>query len=102
MATNGLKARLDAKKSDGTALTLITKENVIKRTYKKTFAIPLHSEFFKHPVYPYKLKEDTSITIELNSAKEVILCTGDTNAVCKISDIILEFDAILTIHMPQL
>ena len=29
MATNGLKARLDAKKSDGKALTLITKEKVI-------------------------------------------------------------------------
>ena len=102
MATNGLKARLDAKKSDGKALTLITKENVIKKTYNKTFAIPLDSEFFKHPVYPYKLNKDISITIELNSAKELILCTGDITAVYQISDIILEYDAILTIHLPQL
>ena len=32
--------------------------------------------------------------IELNFAKEVILCTGDTNAVYNISDIILEYEAI--------
>ena len=60
----------------------------------KVFAIPLDIDFFKHPLYPYGLKEDLSIAIELNSAKEVILCTGDTNAVYKISDIILEYDAI--------
>ena len=36
---NGLKARLGAKKSDGTALTLTTQENVIKKTYGKRFAI---------------------------------------------------------------
>ena len=32
---NGLKARLDAKKSDGAALTLATQENVIRKTYVK-------------------------------------------------------------------
>ena len=32
---NGLKARLDAKKSDDTALILTTQENVIKKTYAK-------------------------------------------------------------------
>ena len=85
---------MGAKKSDGTALTLTTQENVIKKTYDKRFAILLDFDFFKHPVYPYVLKEDLSITIELNSAKEVILCTRDTNAIYKISDIILEFDAI--------
>ena len=83
-----LKARLSAKKSDGTALTLTTQEDIIKKTYNKRFAISLGFDFFKHPVYPYGLKEDLSITIELNSAKEVILCTGDTNAVYQISDII--------------
>ena len=69
-----------------------TQENEIKKTYKR-FAISLDFDFFKHPVYPYGLKEDLSITIELNSAKEVILFTGDTNAVYKISDIILEYGA---------
>ena len=38
---NGLKARLSAKKPDGTALTLTTQENVIKKTNDKRFAIPL-------------------------------------------------------------
>ena len=85
---------MGAKKSDGTALTMATQENVIKKTYDKRFAIPLDLDFFKHPVYPYGLKEDLTITIGLNSAKEVILCTGDTNAIYKISDIILEYDAI--------
>ena len=85
---------MGAKKSDGTALKLTTQENVIRKTYNKRFAIPLDFDFFKHPVYPYGLKEDLFITIELNSAKEVILCTRDTNAICKISDIILEYDAI--------
>ena len=94
-SANGLKSRLGAKKSDGTALTLTTQENVTKKTYNKRFAIPLDFDIFKHPIGPYGLKEDLFITIELNFAKEVILCTGDTNAVYKISDIILEYHAIL-------
>ena len=55
---NGLKARLDAKKSDGIALTLTTQENVIKKTYDVRFAITLDFDCFKHPVYPYGVKED--------------------------------------------
>ena len=85
---------MGAKKSDDTALALTTQENVIKKTDNKRFAIPLDFDFFKHPICLYDLKEDLFITIELNSAKEVILCPGDTNAVYKISDIILEYDAI--------
>ena len=88
---------MGAKKSDGTALTLTTQENVIKKTYGKRFAIPLDFDFFKHPIYPYGLKEDLTITIKLNFAKEVILYTGDTNAVYKISDIILEYDEIFDV-----
>ena len=38
---NGLKIRLGGKKSDGTALTLTTQENIFKKTYDKRFAIPL-------------------------------------------------------------
>ena len=55
---NGLKARVGAKKADGTALTVTTQENAIKKTFDKRFAIPLDFDFFKHPVYPYGLKED--------------------------------------------
>ena len=82
------------KKSDGTALTVTTQENVIKRTLDKRFAIPLDFEFFKHPVYPYGLKEDLIVRLELNSSEKVILCTGDTSATYKLSDISLEYDAI--------
>ena len=57
-SANGLNARVGAKKSDGTALTVTTQENAIKKTLDKRFAIPLDFDFFKHPVYPYGLKED--------------------------------------------
>ena len=56
--TNCLKARVGAKKADGTALTLITQENAIKKTFDKKFTISLDFEFFKHPVYPYGLKNN--------------------------------------------
>ena len=45
-SANGLKVRLGAKKSDGTALTLTTQENVFKKTYDKRFEIPLDFDFF--------------------------------------------------------
>ena len=94
-SANGLKAQVGAKKADGTALTLTTQENAIKKTLHKIFATPIDFEFFKHPVYPYALKERLFIRIELNSAKNVLLCTGDTNATYKLSDISLDNDVIL-------
>ena len=44
-------------------------------------------------MYPYGLKEDFIVRLELNSS-EIILCTGDTSATYKLSDISLEYDAI--------
>ena len=55
-SANGLKARLGAKKTDGTAMTVATEKNAIKNTLDKRFAIPLDFDFFQHPVYPYDLK----------------------------------------------
>ena len=55
-SANGLKARLGAKKTDGTVMTVATEENAIKNTLDKRFAIPLDFDFFQHPVYPYGLK----------------------------------------------
>ena len=55
-SANGLKARLGAKKTDVTAMTVATEENAIKNTLDKRFAIPLDFDFFQHPVYPYGLK----------------------------------------------
>ena len=69
-------------------------ENAIKKTFDKRFSIPLDFDFFKHPVYPYGLKEDLIVRLELNSSEKVILCTGDTSATYKLSDISLEYDAI--------
>ena len=85
---------MGAKKADGTALTITTQENAIKKAFDKRFAIALDFEFCKHPVYPYGLKEDLIVRLELNSSEKVILCTGDTNAKYKLSDISLEYDAI--------
>ena len=90
---NGLKARLGAKKTDVTALIVTTQEIAIKETLDKRFTIPLDFDFFKHPVYPYG-QERLFIRIELNFAGNVLLCTGNTNATYKISDIFLEYDAI--------
>ena len=45
-------------------------------------------------MYPYGLKEDLIVRLELNSSEKVILCTGDTSATYKLSDISLEYDAI--------
>ena len=93
-SVNGLKTQVGAKKVDSTALTVTTQENAIKKTLDKRFAIPLDFDFFKHPVYPYGLKEDLIVRLELNSSEKVILCTGDTSATYKLSDISLEYDAI--------
>ena len=92
-SANGLKTRAGAKKADGTALTVTTKENAIKKTFGKRFAIPLDFDFFKHPVYPYGLKENLIVRLELNSSGKVILCSGDTAATYKLSDTSLEYDA---------
>ena len=85
---------MGAKKADGTALTMTTQENSIKKMLDKRFSIPLDFDFFKHPVYPYGLKEDLIVRLELNSLEKVILCTGDTSATYKLLDISLEYDAI--------
>ena len=88
-SANGVKARLGAKKADGTALTMTNQENAIKKTFDKRFAILLDFDFFKHPVYPYELKENLVVRLELNLSEKVILCTGDTSATYKLSDISL-------------
>ena len=72
----------------------MTKENAIRKTFGKRFAIPLDFDFFKHPVYPYGLKEDLIVKLELISSEKVILCNGDTAATYKLSDVSLEYDAI--------
>ena len=91
---NGLKARLSAKKADDATLAVTSQEKVVKKTFDKSFAIPLDFDFFMHPVYPYGLKEDLIIRLELNSSEKVILCTGDISATYKLPDILLEYDAV--------
>ena len=92
-SASGLKAWVSAKKSDGTALTVTTQENAIKKTLDKRFAILLDFGFFKHLLYLYGLKEDLIVRLEFNSSEKIILCTGDTNATYQLSDILLEYDA---------
>ena len=45
-------------------------------------------------MYPYGLKEDLIVRLELNSSEKVILCTGDISATYKLPDILLEYDAV--------
>ena len=73
---------------------MTTQEDAIKKTFDKRFAIPLDFDFFKHPVYPYGLKEDLIVRLELNSSEKLILCTGVTSATCKNPNILLEYDRI--------
>ena len=73
---------------------MTTQENAVKKTFDNRFAIPSHFDFFKQPIYPYGLREDLIVRLQLNSAGKVILCTGDTSATYKLSGISLEYDAI--------
>ena len=93
-SANGLKTRVGAKNTNGTVLTVTTQENAIKKTFDKRFAILLDFDFFKCPVYPYRVKEDLIVRLELNSSGNVILCNGDTLAKYRLSDNSLEYDAI--------
>ena len=73
---------------------MTTLKNAIKKTFDKRFSIPLDFDFFKHPVYPYGLKEKLIARLELNLFEKVILCTGDTSATYKLLDVSPEYDAI--------
>ena len=97
-SAKGLKARVGATKADGTALTVTTEENAIKKTVSNRFLIPLDFNFFKHPTYPHGLREDLIVRLELNSAKKILLASGDTAATYKINDIALEYDAIFDLE----
>ena len=100
-STNGLKARLGAKKADGTALTVTTQENAIKKTLDKRFTIPLDFVFFKHPVHPYGLKECLFCKIDLNSAGNELLCTGAIMQLTRFQTFLWNMMRFLTTHMPQ-
>ena len=67
-------------------------EYVIKQTFGKRFVILFNIDFFKHPLYPYGL-EDLIVRLELNSPEKMILCSEDSAATYKLSDISLEYDA---------
>ena len=97
-SATGLKARVGATKADGTALTVTTEENAIKKTVSNRFLIPLDFDFFKHPTYRYGLREDLIVRLELNSAKKILLASTDAAATYKISDITLEYDAIFDLE----
>ena len=89
-SANGLKARVSVKKADGTALAVTTLENAIKKTFDERFAIPSDFDFFKQPVYPYGLKKDLIVRLELNSSEKL----RDTSATYKVSDKSLQYNAI--------
>ena len=92
---NSLKVQDSIKKKIGTAMIVITQENAIKKNFGKRFPTTLDFEFSKHPVYPYRIKEDLIVRLELNSSEKVILCRGDIAGICKLSCISPEYDAML-------
>ena len=76
-------------------MAITVKLFAINKTFGKRFVIPLDFGFFKYPVYPYGLQEDLIVRLELNSSEKVLLCSLDTAATYKLSDISLEYDAII-------
>ena len=92
---------MGARKPDGTALTVTTQENAIKKTLDKRFTIPIGFYFLKHLVYPYDLKEGLFIRIELNSAGNVLLCTGTLMQNTRFQTFFWNMMQFLTTHMPQ-
>ena len=70
---------------------------MIKNAFGKRFAVPLNLEFFKHPVYRYRINKNLIVRLELNSAENVILCCRDKAATYKLSDISLECNPILDV-----
>ena len=54
-SANGLKAWVQAKRTDCTAITVTTKKNAVKKTFGERFALPLDFDFFKYPLYHYGL-----------------------------------------------
>ena len=61
----------------------------------KRFVIPLDFEFSKKPVSLYYLHKDLIVTIELKKVEKVMLCSDDAAATFTISNIALEYDAII-------
>ena len=62
------------------AKTVTIQKSAIKKCLSKRFAISLDFYFFKHPVYPYGLKENLIVRLKLNSPEKVILCRRDTTS----------------------
>ena len=74
---------------------MTTQENAIKKTFDKRFAILLDFDIFRHPVYPYGLKENLNVRLELNSSEKVFYALEILQqATYKLSDILLEYDTI--------
>ena len=91
-SVNGLKAWIGSKKADD---IVTTQENAIKKTFDKRFAILLDFDIFRHPVYPYGLKENLIVRLELNSSEKVFYALEILQqATYKLSDILLEYDTI--------
>ena len=66
-STNGLQARVQPKKADGTEITVRTKENAITKTFGKRFAIPLNFDFLKYLLNFFKhglTEEHSNVTWE--------------------------------------
>ena len=91
-SVNGLKAWIGSKKADD---IVTTQENAIKKTFDKRFAILLDFDIFRHPVYPYGLKQNLIVRLELNSSEKVFYALEILQqATYKLSDILLEYDTI--------
>ena len=90
----GAKDSFRGKKADATTFVLTAEENTIRETMGKAFEVTLDFYCLNYPVFPYELRENLIVRLELNSAGKITLATGDTSVIYKVLDIALEYDAI--------
>ena len=57
-------------------------------------AIPLDFDYFKHTEYPYRIKVDLIVRLELSFSEKLVFCGGDTAATYKLSEISLKYNVI--------
>ena len=83
---------MGGKEADGTALPITTQQNAVKKKFDKKIAIPLDFDFFSHMA----LKNAWLLGLNSILQKRQFYALGTLmNARYKLSDISLEYDAIL-------
>ena len=102
LSANGLQAQVGVNKADGTAVTFMAEENAINKALSNRFSVTFEFNFFSYLLYPYGLREDLFLWLELNTPETLLLCTGETVATYKLQDISLKCCDIFYANFPSI